>query len=214
MGDTAKADAPPAVEASPPTDERLLEVMAELTLVRRQASLIDARLRRFEERLDDACRVVDELLADRSDEVDPVERLAELERRVARLGRRRAPVVEAAPTSPPPPEPTAPLVGPIDLPETVAIVRARWLVDDTAAIGPLAEVELCADVDGIAPGEPVQIEVRPLGAATAVAVLHATCDGDQVRARWRIPGESDERAWCFAVRHGAAESISPPLYVA
>lgn len=211
-------DTPPteadAARGGPPTDERLLEVLAELDLVRRNASSLEARLRRWEERLDSACRVVDDLLGAEADRRDPADRLVELERRVERLDRRRsvAPVDPrpAAEVDTAPPRPTSP---PLDLPEAVAIVRARWLVDDQPVSAP-AEVELCADVDGIDAGEPVTVEIMPLGAHTAVATLTAISDGDQISATWQVPSDSEERAWKFVVRHGAAESVSPPLHVA
>lgn len=212
-----KLDAPPpdaaAPPVDPPTDERLLEVLAELDLVRRNASSLEARLRRWEERLDDACRVVDDLLGAEGERRDPVEALDALERRVERLDRRRAPpVVEPQPTLPDtaPPGPVPP---PLDLPEAVAIVRARWLVD-AQPVEAAAEVELSAEVDGIPEGEPVTVEIMPLGGHTAVETLTALSDGDRVHATWRVPSESDERAWWFLVRHGAAESVSPPLHVA
>lgn len=209
-------DPPPtdaAVVHGAPTDERLLEVLAELDLVRRNASSLEARLRRWEERLDGACRVVDDLLGAEADRRDPVDRLAELERRVERLDRRRS----VSPVDPRPPaevdtEPPRPASPPLDLPDTVAIVRARWLVDDQPVSAP-AEVELCADVDGIDAGEPVTVEIMPLGAHTAVATLAAVSDGDRITATWQVPRDSEERAWKFVVRYGAAESVSPPLHV-
>lgn len=213
MGTPETPTAAAAHHAEPATDERLLEVLAELDLVRRNASSLEARLRRWEERLDGACRVVDDLLGAEADRRDPADRLAELERRVERLDRRRsAPPVDPRPAAEVETAPPRPASPPLDIPEAVAIVRARWLVDDQPVSAP-AEVALCADVDGIEAGEPVTVEILPLGGHTAVATLTAVSDGDRITATWTLPTESEERAWKFIVRHGTAESVSPPLHV-
>lgn len=205
--------------AAGPSDEAWLEVIAEVELLRRKSTLIEARLSRWEARLEEACAVVDGLLAARDPGRDPEARLSDLEARVERLVRRRgpplpeapAPVVEPAPVAPAPPAAPPPAAG------SVAIVRARWLLDGEPVSGPLdgaTAVELVADVDGVPAGEAVRVEVRPLGSPTAAAVLDALSDGLTVRARWTPPADSDDRAWCFVARAGRAESTSAPLYLA
>ncbi len=212
-----EAEPGPIPPPSPPTDERLLELLAEVELIRRKASLLDARLAQWEARLDDACAVVDGLVGAIDPQRDPEARLTALEARVERLDRRRRspspppaapPPLEAdrrRPAAPPPPSPA------------VAIVRARWQVEGETPAGPVRaplDVELLADVDGVPPGESVEVEVHPLGSATVAAILEARSDGDRIHARWRVPGDTPDRAWCFTARRGPAVSTSPPLHVA
>ena len=80
----------PAMPADP-SDERMLELLAEVELLRRKTRLLDARLAQWESRLDDACAVVDGLLGAIDTHADPEARLRALEGRMQRLDRRRTP---------------------------------------------------------------------------------------------------------------------------
>lgn len=196
------------------TDARMLELLAEVESLRRKARLLDARLGQWEARLDEACAAVDGLLASIEPGRDPESRLADLEARVERLVRRRArPTVTDAP--PVDPGPAPPRIAP-PAPSAVAIVSARWRIDGEPPTGPVEggrAVELVADVDGVPPGATVPIAISPLGARTVEVALDAESDGEYIRARWTLPTDSPDRAWCFTARLGPAESTSPPIYL-
>lgn len=199
-----------------PTDERLLQMLAEMELLRRKSQLIEARLARWESRLEDACAVVDGLLGRVDESRDPEARLRALETRIERLARRRGPTAppNAAPprraeTPPPPSTPAAP--------RSIAIVLARWSLEGAPVDAPVdvgARVELVADVDGIAPEQTVSIEIHPLDSATALTRLDAVSDGDRIRAPWTVPAACAGRGWCFTASFERAASTSSPLYVA
>ncbi len=206
----------PAEDPGTTTDERLLQMLAEMELLRRKTDLIDARLARWESRLDDACAVVDGLLGRVDESRDPEARLRALEARVERLSRRRSPAaapVEPTPASRPSPSPpSAPPVAP-----SVAIVRARWTIEGEPIGAPVdvgTTVELIADVDGIAPDQPVPLEIHPLDSATALARLDAISDGDRARVKWTVPAACADRGWCFTASFERASSTSRPMYVA
>lgn len=199
----------------PARDEGLLEILAELELLRRKASLADARLSRWEARLDAACVVVERLVDAQIPDVDPEERLTGLEARLERLERRRTARPRPAPPAPPPSVPDPLAVEPSSS-DAVAIVRARWYVagaEPTGLIAPGTAVELVAETDGIEAGDLVAIEVRPLGSREVIAAFPVASDGDVVRGQWVVPTGRADHAWCFDARSGRAISTSPPLYV-
>ncbi len=188
------------------TNEELLQVLAELELVKRKAELLEKRLAAWEDRQAQALRTLDGLVGGRDPGDSPEEKLEELEHRVARLERRRAAEVAAAP------QPDArPLPPPaLDAPPAVAIVRARWTPEDAK---PGSDVALVAQVDGIPTGTSVPISIYSVADKSPLYEVVGTSDGDLVRAVWKIPEDIDADSLYFRVGFDDAEAESSVLYL-
>ena len=207
-------DSPPvaanagAARANQPPDA--LQVLAELELVRRKASLLERRVAAWENDLAEVRRQIEALEKARDPDASGwQDAVGEVKHRVARLERRREAAAEA-PASTVMAAPARPLrMARATFDEdVVAIVRPQWVPADA---GPGQAVELVATADGIARGATVKFTVRSLVEELPLAEVSATCNGKQLVGRWKIPEQPPWRELFFDVDHGGAQARSPVL---
>ena len=210
--DKKEVDKPNEAGAERPPDDELtgLEVLAELELVRRKSDLFERRLAAWEEGLNEVRKRLHVLEVSRDPEQPSWQAdLAGVRHRVERLERRR---LRAAEQIPPASAPEGrPLAGHIPSPDdTVAIVRARWSTDRAAA-GEVVTLE--ARTDGIDAGTALAVEIRSVGSNVGILSLPATCDGEGLEAKWRVPEDLHAAELYFEVEHRQARATSPVLVV-
>jgi hypothetical protein len=198
------ADESPNASAA---EELLLQLQAEFELVRRKAELLERRLVEWEKRQSDAVATLERLGQLHAGEGE-ADAHAELERRVARLERRReAPrALVQLPTdlegqdAPAPP----------DSPDAMAIVRARFHPADAA---PGETITLTARVDGISAGTPINFDLYGVGLSLPFERLTGSSDGDVATCEWTLPTGLEHAAVYFVVHFEHVDAQSPPLYL-
>lgn len=189
----------------------LLEALARLELLQRKSDLFERRLASWEEGLDEVRKRLHVLETARAPETPPWEEaIADVRRRLERLERRRARLAEAGEGRAEGGEGLLPARYTASPDDAVAIVRARWSAD-APAVGDV--VELTAHTDGIEAGTTLPVTIRTLSSSTPLDSVAATCDGDVLRARWKVPPSAAGLEVFFEVEHRQARAKSPVVVI-
>lgn len=190
-----------------PSGLNALPVLAELLLVEHRVHYLRQRVGAFEAGLAAARARVEELtrvLAPSGGEVE-IE-LAALERRLARLERRRAAELRSE-------------VGSASYRggrvagdwEARAVVRARWRPTSAARGDAVTLTALC---DGLSDDVELAFVVRSLADATPIATLAARREADELSAEWVVPADLAYDEIVFEIGVGAVLARSPVLVLA
>ncbi len=186
----------------------MLQVLAELELLRRKSTLLERRVASWESELVELRQRLEAVEKARDPESPKwLERLDDVAHRVDRLERRRA-AAAANPSLPLSPTTSGTARGATYDVDAVALVRARWEPNQSK---PGGTVQLLAAADGIEAGTPIQFVIRSLVEETPIAEITGSCDGDLATARWKVPKKVAFREIVFEAHHAGASTRSPVL---